>query len=253
MQPYRPVLLIIFLLLFSAVAVALDVPQLRGRVNDYANVLQTSQAQALEAQLAQLERDTGHQVVVLTIPTLDGEDIEGFSIRVAENWKVGKKGYDNGAILVVAVKDRRLRLEVGYGLEGVLPDAIAKRVIADYIVPHFRQQDYAGGIIAGIDAVQKVIRKEPLPESARKKTQSRGWNMNSPIMIAITLAVLGLMGFASTGDRRRNSMWGTRGRRGGPMIFGGPSGWGGGGYGGGGGGFSGGGGGFGGGGSSGSW
>ena len=255
LQAYRPVLLIIFLLLFSSIAVALDVPQLRGRVNDYAKVLQTSQVQALEAQLAQLERDTGHQVAVLTVPTLDGEDIEGFSIRVAENWKIGKKGYDNGAILVVAVKDRRLRLEVGYGLEGVLPDAIAKRVTADYIVPHFRQQDYAGGIVAGISAVDKVIRKEPLPEAARKKTQSRGWNMNSPIMIAITLAILGLMGFASTSDRRRNSMWGTRGRRGGPMIFGGPSGWGGGGFGGGGGSdtFSGGGGSFGGGGSSDNW
>ena len=255
MQPYRLVLSFIFVLLLSSIAVALDVPQLRGRVNDYANVLQTSQAQALESQLAQLERDTGHQVAVLTVPTLDGEDIEGFSIRVAENWKIGKKGYDNGAILVVAVKDRRLRLEVGYGLEGVLPDAIAKRVTADYIVPHFRQQDYAGGIVAGITAVDKVIRKEPLPEAARKKTQSRGWNMNSPIMIAITFAILGLMGFASTSGRQRNSMWGTRGRRGGPMIFGGPSGWGGGGFGGGGGGggFSGGGGSFGGGGSSDSW
>ena len=255
MQPYRLVLSFIFVLLLSSIAVALDVPQLRGRVNDYANVLQTSQTQALESQLAQLERDTGHQIAVLTIPTLDGEDIEGFSIRVAENWKIGKKGFDNGVILVVAVKDRRLRLEVGYGLEGILPDAIAKRVTADYIVPHFRQQDYAGGIVAGITAVDKVIRKEPLPEAARKKTQSRGWNMNSPIMIAITFAILGLMGFASTSGRQRNSMWGTRGRRGGPMIFGGPSGWGGGGFGGGGGGggFSGGGGSFGGGGSSDSW
>ena len=185
-------------------------------------------------QLAQLERDTGHQVAVLTIPTLDGEDIEGFSIRVAENWKIGKKGNDNGAIFVVAVKDRRLRLEVGYGLEGVLPDAIAKRITADYIVPHFRQQDYAGGIVAGINAVDKVLRSEPLPEAARQKTQNRGSNRNSPIMIAITFAILGLMGFASRSGRQRNSMWGTRGRRGGPMIFGGPSGWGGGGFGGGG-------------------
>ena len=194
--------------------------------------MQANQVQSLESQLAQLERDTGHQVAVLTVPTLDGEDIEGFSIRVAENWKIGKKGYDNGAILVVAIKDRRLRLEVGYGLEGILPDAIAKRVTADYIVPHFRQQDYAGGIVAGIAAVDKIIRKEPLPEAARKKTQSRGSNLNSPIMIAITFAILGLMAFASTGDRRRNSMWGARGRRDGPMIFGGPSGWGGGGFGG---------------------
>ena len=255
-QTLRPLFLTAALLLsVIPLAWSLDVPTLRGRVNDYANVLQSSQAQALETQLAQLERDTGHQVAVLTIPTLDGEDIEGFSIRVAENWKIGKKGNDNGAIFVVAVKDRRLRLEVGYGLEGVLPDAIAKRITADYIVPHFRQQDYAGGIVAGINAVDKVLRSEPLPEAARQKTQNRGSNRNSPIMIAITFAILGLMGFASRSGRQRNSMWGTRGRRGGPMIFGGPSGWGGGGggFGGGGGGFSGGGGGFGGGGSSDSW
>ncbi len=251
--------MIIFLLLqLSSVAVALDVPQLRGRINDYANVLQSSQAQALEAQLAQLERDTGHQVVVLTIPTLDGEDIEGFSIRVAENWKIGKKGYDNGAILVVAVKDRRLRLEVGYGLEGVLPDAIAKRVTADYIVPHFRQQDYAGGIVAGIAAVDKVIRKEPLPESARK-TQRGGSAVNPIAMLVITFGILGLMGFAAATNRQKSGLWGTRGRRG-STLWGGPGGWGGGGFGGGGfgggsggGGFSGGGGGFGGGGSSDSW
>ncbi len=236
-QTLRPLFLTAALLLsVIPLAWSLDVPTLRGRVNDYANVLQSSQAQALETQLAQLERDTGHQVAVLTIPTLDGEDIEGFSIRVAENWKIGKKGNDNGAIFVVAVKDRRLRLEVGYGLEGVLPDAIAKRITADYIVPHFRQQDYAGGIVAGINAVDKVLRSEPLPEAARQKTQNRGSNRNSPIMIAITFAILGLMGFASRSGRQRNSMWGTRGRRGGPMIFGGPSGWGGGGFGGGGGG-----------------
>ena len=172
---FETIIYITAALLLSVIPFAwsLDVPTLRGRVNDYANVLQTSQVQALEAQLAQFEHDTGHQVAVLTIPTLDGEDIEGFSIRVAESWKIGKKGFDNGVILVVAVKDRRLRLEVGYGLEGVLPDAIAKTITSNYIVPSFRSQDYAGGIIAGIDAVVKVIRKEPLPESARRKNQSR--------------------------------------------------------------------------------
>jgi uncharacterized protein len=162
-------------------------------------------------------------------------------------------------ILVVAVKDRRLRLEVGYGLEGVLPDAIAKTITSNYIVPHFRSQDYAGGIIAGIDAVLKVIKKEPLPESARKKSENRQPALNSIAMFAITLAVFGLMAFASTGRRRRNSMWATRGRGHGPVIFG-PGGFGGGYYGGGGfgggsdgGGFSGGGGSFGGGGASDSW
>jgi uncharacterized protein len=210
----------------------------------------------LESQLAQLERDTGHQVAVLTVPTLDGEDLEGFSMRVAESWKIGKKAFDNGAILVVAVKDRRLRLEVGYGLEGVLPDAIAKRVTADYIVPYFRRQDYGGGIVAGITAVDKIVRKEPLPESALKKVQDRG-NLSFPIMLAITFGVLGLMAFSANSNRQRSGMWATRGRRHAPTIFGGPGGWGGGGFGGGGfsggGGFGGGGGGFGGGGASDSW
>ena len=235
---------------------ALDVPPLRGRVNDYAGVMRSDQAQALESQLAQFEQDTGHQVVVLTIPTLDGEDIEGFSIRVAENWKIGKKGFDNGVILLVAIKDRKLRLEVGYGLEGVLPDAIAKRITSEYIVPHFRAQDYAGGIIAGIDAVLKVIKQEPLPESARKKVGGQSSDVNFLIMLAVTFGVLGLMAFASVTNRRRNNFWSARGRRY-PPIFWGGGGFGGGGFSGGGGfgggGFSGGGGGFGGGGASDSW
>jgi uncharacterized protein len=241
---------IVFFFLAAGLAWGLDVPPLRGRVNDYAGVMSQEQARAMESQLARFEQDTGHQVAVLTIPTLEGEDIEGFSIRVAENWKVGKKGFDNGVILVVAIKDRRLRLEVGYGLEGVLPDAIAKTIISDYIVPGFRAQNYAGGIIAGIDAVLKVIKKEPLPEAARKKGGDQGSELNSIVMFASTLAVFGLMAFASTANRRRNNMWATRGRHHGPTIFGGPGGFGGGGSGGG---FSGGGGGFGGGGASSSW
>jgi uncharacterized protein len=247
------------LLASASFAAALDVPALRGRVNDYAGVMSQEQRRSLETQLAQFEQETGHQVAVLTIPTLEGEDIEGFSIRVAESWKIGKKGFDNGVILVVAVKDRRLRLEVGYGLEGVLPDATAKTITSNYIVPRFRSQDYAGGIIAGIDAVLKVIKKEPLPESARKKGENRQPELNSIAMFAITLAVFGLMAFASTAKRRRNGMWATRSRGHGPVIFG-PGGFGGGYHGGGGfgggsdgGGFSGGGGGFGGGGASDSW
>jgi len=255
---------IAFVLWFFAGAVslasALDVPPLRGRVNDYAGVMQSNQVRTLESQLAQVERDTGHQVAVLTLPTLAGEDIQGFSIRVAESWKIGKKGFDDGVILVVAIKDRKLRLEVGYGLEGILPDAIAKRITSNYIVPHFRSQDYSGGIVAGIEAVQKVIRNEPLPESARK-TEGGGSGVNSAAMLAITFGILGLMAFASIANRQRRGVWGTRGTRG-PIIWGGPVGYGGGGFssgggfGGGGfdsGGFSGGGGSFGGGGASDSW
>ncbi|MBM4262188.1 MAG: YgcG family protein [Deltaproteobacteria bacterium] len=248
----------LFLVLAAAWAHALDVPALRGRVNDYAGVMSAGQVQSLESQLAQLERDTGHQVAVLTVPTLDGEDIEGFSIRVAENWKIGRKGFDNGAILVVAVKDRRLRLEVGYGLEGVLPDAIAKRITSSFIVPRFRGGDYGGGIVAGIDAVQKVLRKEPLPEGARRQPAKQSSDINFLVMLAICFAVFAIFAVAAARNRQRSNVWSTRGRRygGGPIIFGGPSGWGGGGgFGGGGGGdsFSGGGGSFGGGGSSDSW
>ena len=251
----RPLLLsLCFFFLTISVAGAAAVPALRGRVNDYAQILTPEQSNALDAQLARLEQDTGHQVAVLTLPSLDGEDIEGFSIRVAENWKIGKKGFDNGVILIVAVNDRKLRLEVGYGLEGILPDLTANRIIRDYIVPLFRSGDFAAGIISGINAVEKVIRKEPLPETARKQAQGRGSSLNFIVMLVITFAILGLFGFSSGANRRGNGMWATGSRRRGPTFWGGTGGFGGGGFGGGGGGgFSGGGGSFGGGGSSGSW
>jgi uncharacterized protein len=251
----RPLLLsLCFFFLTISLAGAAAVPALRGRVNDYAQILTPEQSNALDAQLARLEQDTGHQVAVLTLPSLDGEDIEGFSIRVAENWKIGKKGFDNGVILIVAVNDRKLRLEVGYGLEGILPDLTANRIIRDYIVPPFRSGDFAAGIVSGINAVEKVIRKEPLPETARKQAQGRGSSLNFIVMLVITFAILGLFGFSSAANRRSNGMWATGSRRRGPTFWGGTGGFGGGGFGGGGGGgFSGGGGSFGGGGSSGSW
>ena len=256
-QPYRLISYsAIVWMLAALVAIAADVPPLRGRVNDYAGVMGQEQARSLETRLAQFEQETGHQVAVLTIPTLDGEDIEGFGIRVAEAWKIGKKGFDNGVILIVAIKDRRLCLEVGYGLEGVLADALAKQIISDYLVPQFHAQDYAGGILAGTDAVLKVIKNEPLPESARKRGTKQESPINPLLMFLITLGVFGMMAYASAGNRRRNGMWSTHGRRRGPMIFGGPGGFGGfggGGFGGGGGGFGGGGGSFGGGGASSSW
>ncbi|HMF50924.1 MAG TPA: TPM domain-containing protein, partial [Candidatus Saccharimonadales bacterium] len=204
----RPLLLsLCFFFLTISVAGAAAVPALRGRVNDYAQILTPEQSNALDAQLARLEQDTGHQVAVLTLPSLDGEDIEGFSIRVAENWKIGKKGFDNGVILIVAVNDRKLRLEVGYGLEGILPDLTANRIIRDYIVPLFRSGDFAAGIVSGINAVEKVIRKEPLPETARKQAQGRGSSLNFIVMLLITFGVLGLFGFSSAANRRGNGMW----------------------------------------------
>ena len=230
-------------------ASALDVPPLRGRVNDLARLLPSDRQATLEKRLEDFEKETGHQVAVLTIPSLEGEDIEGFGIKVAESWKIGKKGFDNGAILLIAKNDRKLRIEVGYGLEGILPDATASRIIREVIVPHFRANDYAGGIEAGVEAILKVTRGEPIPEAPRRSTSRQ-----SPLYtwaILPFLLLLFALGFLLnlSSHRRSYSSW-TGGRRRGYDHWGGGFG---GGFGGGGGGFSGGGGGFGGGGSSGSW
>ena len=183
--------LYIFLLLFSLVH-ALDVPPLRGRINDYAAVLPSDRAQALESRLAAFEKETGHQVAVLTVPSLEGDALEDFSIRVAEAWKLGKKGFDNGAILLVAQKDRKLRIEVGYGLEGVLPDAIANRIVQEVIVPRFREGDFPGGIEAGLNAILQVIKGEPIPQKA-PTVRRRGASLSSAISILILTAIIALL------------------------------------------------------------
>jgi uncharacterized protein len=243
----------VFLALFTApaIVISLDVPLLRGRVNDYANLIPSDRALALEQRLEQFENSTGHQIAVLTIPGLHDEDIEGFSIRVAENWKIGRKGFDNGAIFVIAQNDRKLRIEVGYGLEGVLPDAIANRIIQEIIVPRFRGSDFAGGIEAGVEAIMKVASGEPLPQAQRKKPAS---SSQFPVEILLPLILIGFYLVATFSSRTRHGIWSTQGRnhnRPGGIFSGGI---GGGGFGGGGGGgFSGGGGGFGGGGASGNW
>jgi uncharacterized protein len=242
------------LVIIASTGWSATVPPLRGRINDYAQILSQDVARNLEVQLDQFEKQTGHQVALLTIPGLAGEDIEGFSIRVAESWKIGQKGFDNGVIFVVAPQDRQLRLEVGYGLEGVLPDAVASQIIREIVVPRFRDGDFEGGISSGIDAVLKTIRGEPLPEAARQ--QSRRNNPALGLTLPLILFLLFLAGALSR--RRGPGGWVTRGRHQ-PFGWGGfggggfPGGFGGGGFGGGSGGFSGGGGGFGGGGASGRW
>jgi uncharacterized protein len=176
----------------SCFALALDVPPLRARVNDLAGMLSPDAVQALEQRLAAFEQETGHQIAVLTIPSLEGDAIEDFSIRVAEAWKIGKKGFDNGAILVIAQKERKLRIEVGYGLEGVLPDAIASRIIREVIVPRFRDGDFSGGIVAGVSAILQVTKGEPLPESARAANRQgsyRGTSLATVLMLTAMLAL----------------------------------------------------------------
>jgi len=143
------------------------VPELRARVTDLAGLLPAERARAMEDRLAAFERETSHQIAVLVVPTLEGEPIESFSIRVAEAWRLGQKGRDNGLLLVVASEDRAARVEVGYGLEGVVPDVVAKRVLEDVMFPRFRAGDFAGGIDAALDALMRAARGEKLPMPRR--------------------------------------------------------------------------------------
>jgi uncharacterized protein len=141
----------------ARLVLARDVPPLHARVNDLAGMMSKYQASQLEDRLSRFEAQTHHQIVVLTIPSLHGDSLEDFSIRVAEAWKVGHKRADDGVILIVARDDRKIRIEVGYGLEGLLPDAAANRIIQDVMIPRFRDQDFAGGIESGTLAIFHAI------------------------------------------------------------------------------------------------
>ena len=148
-------------------------PPLTARVTDLTGTLTPQQRAALEERLAAFEARKGSQIAVLIVPTTQPETIEQFGIRVAEQWKLGRKGVDDGALLVVAMKDRTLRIEVGYGLEGALPDAVAKRIIEEDIVPRFKQGDFFGGIDAGVSRMMSVIEGEPLPPPRARRSAAR--------------------------------------------------------------------------------
>lgn len=136
---------------------ALDVPQLTGRVVDLAHALPNATAESLAARLAAHETQSSNQVVVLIVPSLEGNAVEGFSHRVATSWKLGQKGTDNGVLLLVVLQERKVRIEVGYGLEGVLTDARSAQIIRNEIVPRFRAGDIPGGVTEGINAIVKTI------------------------------------------------------------------------------------------------
>ncbi|MCX7626907.1 MAG: YgcG family protein [Methylophilaceae bacterium] len=252
-----------------------EVPPLAARVTDLTGTLTAAQQAALEAKLAAFERHKGSQIAVLVVPTTQPETIEQYSIRVVEQWKLGRKGVDDGVLLLVAKNDRQLRIEVGYGLEGVLNDATAKRIIEESIVPRFKQGDYAGGIETGVDRIIAVVSGEPLPGPTRARSPDaieRYFPLVfflAVILGGILRAVLGsFVGGVATGGLVGFLAWllgaglvfalflglfaflltlgGWRGGIGGGSL-------GGGGFGSGGGGFAGGGGGFGGGGASGRW
>lgn len=161
------------LVLLAPVQAEVAIPVLKSRVTDLTGTLTAEQKTSLEQRLAAFESAKGSQMAVLMLPTTKPEEIEQFSIRLAEAWKIGRKGTDDGLILVVAKDDRRLRVEVGYGLEGAIPDATAKRVISETITPKFKAGEFYGGISAGVDQLIKLAEGEKLPPpSATPASQS---------------------------------------------------------------------------------
>ncbi|WP_040011979.1 TPM domain-containing protein [Desulfotignum phosphitoxidans] len=169
-----------FLVFFFAVqAFALEVPKLKARVNDYANILSAATKNQLETVLSDLEQTDSTQIAVLTIPSLKGENIEEYAIQVAETWKIGQENLDNGAILIISKNDRKLRIEVGYGLEGTLTDLMAGRIIQNIIVPRFKTGNFDQGVMDGVQAMTQVVRGEfkaaensRRPESGSARGQS---------------------------------------------------------------------------------
>lgn len=173
-----------FLLLLCALSAwaQVGVPELSRRVTDLTATLGAEQMSALENQLADFEARKGSQIAVLIVPTTQPEDIAQYGIRVAEKWKIGREKIDDGVILIVATDDRTLRLEVGYGLEGAIPDAIAKRVIAETITPYFKAGDFHGGIDAGVQQLMRLIEGESFPPPSA--TAGEGGN-DGPFVVLV--------------------------------------------------------------------
>lgn len=162
-------------LLWAAASGARDVPPLTGRVVDLAEALSPSAVSVLTDQLAAHEAATGHQVVVLTVPSLEGEALEPYATRVFRTWGLGREGVDDGVLLLVALGDRQLRIEVGYGLEGTLTDATAGTIIRTVIVPSFRDGHYEAGIVAGTEAILAVLGGEAVPFSPMAEERPPWW------------------------------------------------------------------------------
>ena len=189
----RASLATLLLLALSAIALAqVAVPELRSPVTDLTGTLTPEQIGTLERRLREFEARKGSQIAVLLVPTTQPETVEQYAIRVAEAWKLGRKGVDDGVLLLVAKEDRAVRIEVGYGLEGPLPDVIANRITDQVIVPRFRDGDFFGGIAEGIDRMVAVIEGEPLPEAApRARRPSGGDGIGSSLPLLLMLVFVG--------------------------------------------------------------
>lgn len=165
------------------------IPPLTGRVVDLTQTLSAGEKAALEARLATFEQQKGAQIAVFLAPTIQPESIEQFGIRLAEAWKIGRKGVDDGAILIIAKEDRQLRIEVGYGLEGALNDATAKRIVSEVITPQLREGNFYAGIDAGVAALISVIGGEPLPPPAARQEEGAGGDGAGMLPLLMVAAV----------------------------------------------------------------
>ena len=157
-----------FAVLAATPADPIPVPKLTARVVDLTGTLTASERAAIEAKLAAFEQAKGSQVAVLLVPSIGSEAIEEFAGRVTDDWKLGRKGVDDGVLFIVAKQERKMRIHTGRGVQGTLTDALSRRIIADIVAPRFRSGDFAGGIEAGVDAIMKAIEGESLPFPARK-------------------------------------------------------------------------------------
>lgn len=275
---------LLLLLFVSTVWAEISIPKLSQRVTDVTATLSEAQRAGLEEKLAAFEAQKGSQIAVLIVSTTQPQDIAEYGIQVADLWQIGRKKIDDGIIVIVAKDDHKLRIEVGRGLEGVIPDVIAKRIIADVITPYFKAGDFAGGIDAGVTQIIKLVDGETLPAPSTQSVGQQGSNEGGYLFVliaglfagsvlssifgrvmggtiagfgsaalvsilfglGIAAAIVGFMVFFMVGVGGNGGGW----SNGGGFGRGGGSGWGGGSTGGG---FGGGGGGFGGGGASGSW
>ncbi len=173
-----------------SVARALPVPPLNAHINDYAHMISERAAGELERELAELEKTDSTQVVVLTIPGLEGENVEDFSIKVAEAWKIGSKGVDNGVILLIVRDDRKVRIEVGRGLEGKLTDLVSGRIIRNSIIPRFKAGDFDGGVKAGVGAIVEAARGEYRAEGREPGQGRRGTTPIFTLLIFLFIALV---------------------------------------------------------------
>jgi uncharacterized protein len=173
----------------------LPIPPLSARVTDLTQTLAPAEAAALEAKLADWEARTSNQLAVLVVPTTQPEPIESYALRVAEKWKIGRKGQDNGALFLIAKNDRKMRIEVGYGLEGMLTDVTARRIIAENVAPAFRENRFAAGINAGVDRMIAVVAEgKPLPPPKTENTRRPGGGFSFDTLLLILFVVVPVVG-----------------------------------------------------------